>query len=87
LQGLNSERNIRPVRARSAYPQEAKMKRALAWMCLCLALVPAAAYAQASITGVVKDTSGAVLPGVTVEIASPVLIEKVRTTVTDGSGA
>ena len=63
------------------------MKRALAWMCVCLALVPAAAYAQASITGVVKDTSGAVLPGVTVEVASPVLIEKVRSTVTDGSGA
>jgi len=62
------------------------MKRALAWMCLCLALVPAAAYAQASITGVVRDTSGAVLPGVTVEVTSPVLIEKVRTTVTDGSG-
>jgi hypothetical protein len=63
------------------------MKRALAWMCLCLALVPAAAYAQASITGVVRDTSGAVLPGVTVEVASPALIEKVRTTVTDASGA
>jgi hypothetical protein len=63
------------------------MKRALAWMLLCLAFAPAAAYAQASITGVVRDTSGAVLPGVTVEVASPVLIEKVRTTVTDGSGA
>ena len=36
------------------------------------------AFAQASITGVVKDTSGAVLPGVTVEAASPVLIEKTR---------
>src|SRR6185436_1867189 len=53
---------------------------------LCLALLPAAAYAQASISGVVKDTSGAVLPGVTVEASSPVLIEKIRTTVTDGSG-
>ena len=41
-----------------------------------LVLVPAAAFAQASITGVVKDASGAVLPGVTVEAASPVLIEK-----------
>src|SRR5262250_1260557 len=50
--------------------------------------VPAAAYAQgsASITGVVRDTSGAVLPGVTVEAASPVLIEKVRTVVSDGGG-
>jgi hypothetical protein len=50
-------------------------------------LLPAAAFAQASITGIVKDTSGAVLPGVTVEVASPALIEKVRTTVTDSSGA
>ncbi len=41
-------------------------------------LLPSLAFAQASITGIVKDTSGAVLPGVTVEAASPVLIEKVR---------
>jgi hypothetical protein len=47
---------------------------------------PAAAYAQASITGQVRDASGAVLPGVTVEAASPALIEKVRTAVTDGTG-
>ena len=39
-----------------------------------------------SIAGVVRDTSGAVLPGVTVEAASPALIEKVRTVVTDGQG-
>src|SRR5438128_2693221 len=51
-----------------------------------LTIVPAAAYAQASITGVVKDTSGAVLPGVTVEAASPALIEKARSVVTDGTG-
>lgn len=44
------------------------------------------AFAQATITGVVRDTSGAVLPGVTVEASSPALIEKVRTAVTDGSG-
>jgi hypothetical protein len=49
-------------------------------------LVPTIAFAQATITGTVKDTSGAVLPGVTVEASSPVLIEKVRTVVTDGSG-
>jgi hypothetical protein len=48
--------------------------------------VPAAAYAQAGIAGVVKDASGAVLPGVTVEAASPALIEKVRSVVTDGTG-
>ena len=51
-----------------------------------LALIPASAYAQASITGLVKDSSGAVLPGVTVEASSPVLIEKVRTAITDGTG-
>src|SRR2546426_1192761 len=49
-------------------------------------LIPSAVHAQASITGVVRDASGAVLPGVTVEAASPALIEKVRSTVTDGSG-
>jgi hypothetical protein len=53
---------------------------------LCLLGVAANAHAQASLTGVVRDTSGAVLPGVTVEAASPVLIEKVRTAVTDGTG-
>jgi len=47
---------------------------------------PAAAFAQAVITGTVKDTSGAVLPGVTVEASSPVLIEKVRTGVSGGNG-
>jgi len=65
------------------------MKRVLARSVatlLFLALLPAAAFAQASITGVVKDTSGAVLPGVTVEAASPAIIEKVRTAVTDGAG-
>jgi hypothetical protein len=45
-----------------------------------------AAYAQASITGVARDSSGAVLPGVTVEASSPALIEKVRSVITDGTG-
>jgi hypothetical protein len=49
-------------------------------------LTPAVALAQASIAGVVRDTSGAVLPGVTVEASSPVLIEKTRTAVTDTNG-
>jgi hypothetical protein len=44
------------------------------------------AYAQASITGVVRDPSGAVLPGVTVEASSPALIEKARVVTTDGGG-
>jgi hypothetical protein len=41
---------------------------------------------SSGIAGVVKDSSGAVLPGVTVEASSPALIEKVRTAVTDGQG-
>ncbi|MGE0446790.1 MAG: carboxypeptidase regulatory-like domain-containing protein [Vicinamibacterales bacterium] len=54
-----------------------------------LMLCPYLARAQTTtgaIAGEVKDASGGVLPGVTVEAASPVLIEKVRTVVTDGSG-
>jgi hypothetical protein len=51
------------------------------------ALLPHAAFGQAGeIAGLVKDTTGAVLPGVTVEAASPALIEKVRTVVTDEQG-
>src|SRR5436190_74974 len=53
---------------------------------LVLLLLPSLAFAQASIAGIVKDTSGAVLPGVTVEASSPALIEKTRTVVTDGTG-
>jgi hypothetical protein len=49
-------------------------------------LFPATVFAQASLTGTVRDASGGVVPGVTVEAASPALIEKVRTAVTDDSG-
>ena len=49
-------------------------------------LLPVAAYAQSSLAGVAKDSSGAVLPGVTVEASSPALIEKVRSVTTDMSG-
>ena len=49
-------------------------------------LIPAGARAQAVIAGSVRDTSGAVLPGVTVEASSPALIEKVRTSISDSSG-
>ena len=51
-------------------------------------LVAATVSAQqaSGIAGVVRDTSSGVLPGVTVEAASPALIEKVRTAVTDGQG-
>jgi len=55
---------------------------ALAW----LVMIPASAFAQATLSGVVKDTSGGVLPGVNVEASSPVLIEKTRAAVTDSTG-
>jgi hypothetical protein len=53
---------------------------------LLVLLSPAVAHAQATIAGTVRDSSGAALPGVTVEAASPALIEKVRTAASDGSG-
>jgi hypothetical protein len=59
-------------------------------LCAWSALFPSSAPAQsqnAAITGVVKDTAGAVLAGVAVEASSPDLIEKTRTTVTDRQGA
>src|SRR5205809_211732 len=49
-------------------------------------LFPSILYAQASITGTVKDALGALLPGVTVEASSPALIEKTKSAVTDGTG-
>src|ERR1700752_869557 len=51
-----------------------------------LAVLSGTAFAQTALAGVVKDASGAVLPGVTVEASSPVLLEKIRTAVTDGTG-
>ena len=50
-------------------------------------LLAGAAYAQSAIVGVVKDTSGATMPGVTVEASSDVLIEKVKSAISDGDGA
>jgi len=55
-------------------------------VCLASAFLPGTAFAQSQITGVVTDPSGGVLPGVTVEAASPALIEKIRTAVTDAEG-
>lgn len=55
-------------------------------MVACLVGAHSVAWAQATVAGRVTDTSGAVLPGVTVEASSPALIERVRATVTDGSG-
>jgi len=55
---------------------------------VCIDIAPAFAQGQTgTIAGVVRDSSGAVLPGVTVEASSPALIEKTRSAVTDGQGA
>src|SRR3954467_7552649 len=68
--------------------QVARRLRASARLAIWLLLLtPPAAHAQSTLTGVVRDTSGALLPGVTVEAASPVLIEKMRSAVTDSSGS
>jgi hypothetical protein len=48
--------------------------------------LPLSAYAQSAFSGVVRDPSGAVLPGVTIEASSPVLIEKVRNVISDEQG-
>jgi len=67
-------------------------ERARAWFRVLVTLLalslPSVAGAQVlgTVAGNVKDASGAVLPGVTVEVSSPALIEKVRTAVTDGNG-
>jgi len=60
--------------------------RVVAAAVIALAVMAAPAWAQATLSGVIKDSSGAVLPGVTVEAASPVLIEKTRTALSDGTG-
>src|SRR5438876_11772072 len=62
------------------------LARAVLVLASLLVLMPVAAHAQGAIAGQVKDASGAVLPGVSVEAASPVLIEKTRNVVSDGSG-
>ena len=63
-----------------------RMLLALGLIAVGLLMTPRVAVAQSSIAGVVKDTSGAVLPGVTVEASSPALIEKVKTVVTNEAG-
>ncbi|HUK32850.1 MAG TPA: carboxypeptidase-like regulatory domain-containing protein, partial [Vicinamibacterales bacterium] len=61
--------------------------RTASWVVGCLILTGGTTFAQSRIAGVVKDSTGGVLPGVSVEASSPALIEKARTAVTDGQGA
>src|SRR5437899_1381677 len=72
-------------------PERQSEERAMRTLVTCAAilaalLLPTSVLAQASLTGTVHDPSGAVLPGVTVEAASPALIEKTQSATTDGSG-
>src|SRR5436189_3610777 len=64
------------------------MMRQVKTLCLAatLLVLPTVAWAQATLAGTVKDASGGVLPGVTVEASSPVLIEKTRAATTDAAG-
>lgn len=72
---------------RNGWDRQAQAATLAAWALLVVVLLPGAAWAQSAIVGVVRDTSGAVLPGVTVEAASDVLIEKVKSATTDAGGA
>jgi hypothetical protein len=63
-----------------------RLRGAIPLLAVAFFLIPAFAYPQATLAGVVRDNTGAVLPGVTVEATSIVLIEKARTAVTDGTG-
>ncbi len=63
-----------------------RLARIVLLLVLVCVLTPALTFAQAQIVGQVKDESGGVLPGVTVEAASPAIIEKVRTATTDDQG-
>src|ERR1700675_1647288 len=56
------------------------------WILAAAVLLPSLAFAQGTLTGTVRDESGGVVPGVTVEASSPALIEKVRTALTDSAG-
>jgi hypothetical protein len=80
---LGAGRRDQGIRRRA---RVARLMQVAAIAAAVLTFAPATARAQATITGVVRDTSGAVLPGVTVEASSPALIEKSRAAVTDGSG-
>src|SRR5688572_17532286 len=89
LTPAGAHRTLRPFSAGRVRIEEKPMRKlaraitAAAWV---LVLLPSTTWAQASIAGVVRDSSGSVLPGVTVEVSSPALIEKVRTALSDSTG-
>src|SRR5262249_53568194 len=61
-------------------------RSAIVLLCVLLSSAASAQQTTSGIAGTVKDASGAVLPGVTVEAASPALIERVRSVITNGEG-
>src|SRR3990170_2013490 len=63
-----------------------RMVVAMTFVIACIVAIPSTAWAQSAFSGTVRDSSGAVMPGVTVEASSPALIEKVRSAVTDENG-
>src|SRR5689334_2548350 len=75
----------RPTRGEIMRVSQCSLVR-LGSLFLGLLFLPSVVAAQSSITGLVRDTAGAILPGATVEAASPALIEKVRSVVSDGEG-
>src|SRR5688572_10135910 len=92
---FRSFRSFRSYRAvsRAPRPREERFMRAtrcplvrVGLVILGLLVVPTVASAQSAISGLVRDSTGAILPGVTVEATSPVLIEKVRNVVSDEQG-
>src|ERR1044072_4384597 len=86
MRSLESMRCVmRGGRSRNRRPRVSRMLRCL--IGIAAILLPAVALAQeGQIAGPVRDTSGGVIPGVTVEATSPALIEKVRTTTSDANG-
>ena len=64
-----------------------KWSRFMLGVLFCLLVAPVAAFADSSIAGIVTDATGGVLPGVTVEVTSPALIEQTRSVVSDAAGA
>jgi carboxypeptidase family protein len=79
---VNQESKQSPIRKERPMPSVSRLLCAVGFALL----LPAVAAAQGTIAGTVKDTSGAVMPGVTVEANSPALIEKTRSVVTDATG-
>src|SRR5262245_41079353 len=83
---MASARGAAPCRRSPVREPVMSVKTIVRLVIASILLLPASGWAQSSIAGVVRDASGAVLPGATVEASSPALIDKVRTAVSDAQG-